>query len=768
MKGKAAKSTENAYFFEGKMCGKEVGGWLVDVDSADYTAKKTSDSDDGGGSSRTPLGINPGKRHRKQPVMGDILRAAADKADVDEEGSETIAPIQFGDMQKKSVLIIGAGMSGLAAGHHLQKRGFNVTILEARDRIGGRVHTDWTLGTAVDLGATFIHGTLGNPLTDVAVAEGVNLYTPSEMHELRRENGKPVSVDTDTDVGSGFKALVEGAEELSKTTEADVSLGVMFERLMEYLPFDPSTGRHKDVMHWYVANLEMPNGAKVHKLSAKHWDLDFASQMKGSHDIIRDGYSTLTHGLARDLKIVKGAVVREVQHDVPVLTPNMDMPNTDTPDTPAGDVEMVGRNGVADDVVLPGAVGAVAAPAEIASVETAVPLAAEVGDGPGATGKPEVEPLTPRRKSVYRGRRGDASRKPVGVRVITKGGEEFIAEHVINTIPLGVLKTGNVIFSPQLPKEKLAAIEDIGFGLLNKVALRFETPFWHDIPIAEAKAKGVEPGPPSDYVGFVSKEHGKYFMFLSLYRATSTPVLVALTSGSHAYTIERNTDFQVVSEAIKCLSKMFGLKEKDSRTRLVDYKVTRWASDQYARGSYSYAAVGTTPEHFLKMAEPVGTTLLFAGEATNRTHPSTVHGAFLSGTREAKRVIRMSEIDAAKKERLVKEILAVEEPLKFKPQMRANGNGAKPRRGRGGGQAGSSRNPRGTGKRPGGANGDTRGGKRQRSSNGRGGGTRGAARGGGRGGRGGSRGANGGRAGSVNGNGRPKRGNGNGPKPRSN
>ena len=73
----------------------------------------------------------------------------------------------------KRIAVIGAGMAGLAAANHLQKLGHNVTVIEGRERIGGRIwtSTQWS-NMPLDLGATWIHGTQGNPLT--ALADGIN------------------------------------------------------------------------------------------------------------------------------------------------------------------------------------------------------------------------------------------------------------------------------------------------------------------------------------------------------------------------------------------------------------------------------------------------------------------------------------------------------------------------------------------------------------------------------------------------------------------
>ena len=57
------------------------------------------------------------------------------------------------------VVIIGAGAAGLAAARWLKERGFNPLVLEARDRVGGRIHTvEMEHGAPVDLGAAYIHG----------------------------------------------------------------------------------------------------------------------------------------------------------------------------------------------------------------------------------------------------------------------------------------------------------------------------------------------------------------------------------------------------------------------------------------------------------------------------------------------------------------------------------------------------------------------------------------------------------------------------------
>lgn len=80
------------------------------------------------------------------------------------------------DPKNKTVVIVGAGISGLAAAKKLKEKGFNVLILEAQDKVGGRLRTNRSLGIAFDEGASWIHGIDGNPITTLAQQAGMNTF----------------------------------------------------------------------------------------------------------------------------------------------------------------------------------------------------------------------------------------------------------------------------------------------------------------------------------------------------------------------------------------------------------------------------------------------------------------------------------------------------------------------------------------------------------------------------------------------------------------
>lgn len=85
------------------------------------------------------------------------------------------------------VIVIGAGVSGLTAAQKLTQRGHRVIVLEGRDRIGGRVWTDRTMGVPLDLGAAWFHSRADNPLVKVAKGLGMELvetrWTDTSMHD---------------------------------------------------------------------------------------------------------------------------------------------------------------------------------------------------------------------------------------------------------------------------------------------------------------------------------------------------------------------------------------------------------------------------------------------------------------------------------------------------------------------------------------------------------------------------------------------------------
>src|SRR6185436_16299522 len=108
------------------------------------------------------------------------------------------------------VIVIGAGIAGLAAARTLADAGASVVVLEARDRIGGRVWTDRSLGVPIDLGASWIHGVEGNPITELARAAGApTLPTDWDDFALFDHDGTRVSKGDLKELGDAFEQVME-------------------------------------------------------------------------------------------------------------------------------------------------------------------------------------------------------------------------------------------------------------------------------------------------------------------------------------------------------------------------------------------------------------------------------------------------------------------------------------------------------------------------------------------------------------------------------
>ncbi|KAI0489964.1 hypothetical protein F4859DRAFT_463047 [Xylaria cf. heliscus] len=95
-----------------------------------------------------------------------------------------------GSKVKPKVGIIGAGLAGLRCAEVLGSHGIDTTILEARDRIGGRVYQESFLGRSVDMGASWVHGTINNPIVDRAKTTCTSLSLLDDSTLVYDSHGK--------------------------------------------------------------------------------------------------------------------------------------------------------------------------------------------------------------------------------------------------------------------------------------------------------------------------------------------------------------------------------------------------------------------------------------------------------------------------------------------------------------------------------------------------------------------------------------------------
>ncbi|XP_066922413.1 lysine-specific histone demethylase 1A-like isoform X2 [Clytia hemisphaerica] len=495
------------------------------------------------------------------------------------------------------ILVIGAGMSGLTASRQLKSFGFEVVTLEARERVGGRVATFRQGPFIADLGAMVVTGLGGNPVTVISNQVDVKLTKIRQRCPLYECNGQMVRKDKDELVEREFNRLLESTSYLSHVLgfnalfQKPLSLGNAIELVIKDVT-DEFTVRSKqrDLLQLFKEHDGYAEKQKELETKIKDYEENPPS----------DVYLSL-----RDRQILDWHLANlEFANATPLSA--LSLKHWDQDD----DFEFTGSH------------------MTVSNGFSCIPAALAEGL--------DIRLNTAVRNVKY-------TRQGVEVVGVTnKNGiptsQTFKADAVLCTLPLGVLKHKNppsIHFNPPLPDWKTGAMDRMGFGNLNKVILCFDRVFWN----SSTNLFG--------HVASTTSNRGELFLFWSIYKA---PVLLALVAGEAANKLETYSDDVIIGRALTVLKGIFGSNNVPQPKETI---VTRWKSDEWSRGSYSFVAAGSSGNDYDIMAAPVvpppppekpvipGSNiprLFFAGEHTIRNYPATVHGALLSGLREAGRI----------------------------------------------------------------------------------------------------------------------------------
>ena len=339
---------------------------------------------------------------------------------------------QVGELARSGakVAVLGAGAAGLACARELIDSGFEVQLLEARDRAGGRVWSEEIAGVPAEMGASWIHGVRGNPLTEIADDAGV----------------ERIAFDYDT----GFTSARQRIAGQADAREVGRALNSFNWRSADSFTTPLSAlfpQRRTPGLQWAInSEISQEYGADPEGLSV--FATEEGDYLRGGDALLAGSYQRLIVDAAGELPLKLNTVVKAVEY----------------------------------------------------------------GSG--------------------------------GVEVLDDGGGRTAADFAVVTVPIGVLQRGSIRFSPALPPRTREGIGALGLGLLDKLWLAFDEPFWD---LDTELISWIDPARPGRWAEWVNGQ-----------RAFGKPVLLGFNGGAEAWRVARQGDRAVVASGMEALDGMFG------------------------------------------------------------------------------------------------------------------------------------------------------------------------------------------------------------------
>lgn len=224
------------------------------------------------------------------------------------------------------VIVIGAGIAGLAAAHSLAGLGADVVVLEARDRIGGRIWTsDHWADAPVDLGASWIHGSGANPITALAEQAGARTVATSyESSTDYRSDGRPFD-DATSDAFDRLQKDVAAAlssfqdDGFRDDDGSDRSVRAVVERSLHWPAL---SGGDRDLVAHLLNNYEQEYSGSTSELSAHYFDDD--AELVGDDVLFPAGFRAISEFLANGLPVRTGHVVTRIEWNTTAVTVHTD------------------------------------------------------------------------------------------------------------------------------------------------------------------------------------------------------------------------------------------------------------------------------------------------------------------------------------------------------------------------------------------------------------------------------------------------------------
>ncbi|KAM8711412.1 hypothetical protein ACLKA7_000535 [Drosophila subpalustris] len=482
------------------------------------------------------------------------------------------------------IVIVGAGASGIACATKLLEYGFpNVLVLEAEDRLGGRIHTIPFGANVIDLGAQWCHGEQDNIVHELA-----------SKHDLLESTG-PVYENYQC-VRSNREVLPDNVANRLKAIVGDS----LVTRQLELRHCSGSLGSY--LANKFYEMLRRPENSDIDQIIADEF---FENYKKFENSV--EASDTLDEVSGR-------GYLNYWECEGDILLNWKDK----------GFVELL-------RLLM-----------RSRETETETDL-----------GVLEQRVLFNRQVNHINWNRNDAR-----VELQLSNGETLLADHVILTVSLGVLKAQHFqLFEPPLPLEKQRAVQGLAFGTVNKIFVEFPEAFW-----------------PEHWTGFTllwreqdlkdirHTEQAWLEDVFGFYRVSYQPhVLAGWIINAHGRHMETLPEAEVRAGCMYLFRRFLNWQIPEP----LNFRTSAWFTNAHFRGSYSFRSMDTerlgtgaselaqpltvvtmTPQSKDKISPSQSQSrsrcdrpiVLFAGEATSEHYYSTVHGAVEAGWREAQRL----------------------------------------------------------------------------------------------------------------------------------
>ncbi|KAL3278029.1 hypothetical protein HHI36_013370 [Cryptolaemus montrouzieri] len=492
---------------------------------------------------------------------------------------------------KYKVIIIGGGIAGLSAAYHLTKNGMNdFILLEAKNRLGGRIVQIRMGNERVELGANWIHGVLGNPIYELAMHYGlVDIMQIPKPHKLvaSTEKGKQVPFQVLREVYEAYLCFLRRCEEyfISQYLPPDgidsVGQHIRLEISMYLDKIKDTEDRHlRELLFDCLLKRETCISGCDDMNEIDLLELGTYTELQGGNIVLPGGYSSILKPFCQD--IPSENILCE--HPVSLIKWNSSNGN-DSDDSDKTVIDDTQKSATVSN-----------------SSESVLDLLTSIE--------------------------------------VTSNNKKWYGDHVICTIPLGVLKhKAKTLFQPQLPEYKLEAIDRLLFGVVDKILLEYDRPFLNpnitEVLLLWEPEKSTNCTKPD-----LSKTwYKKIYSFSKI----SETLLLGWISGKEAEYMESLSNDIIINVCTDILRKFLNDPFIPKPKSCI---CTSWGSQQYTRGSYTAIAVGASQVDIECLAQPLYADesetkpiVLFAGEHTHSNFYSTVHGAYLTGRTAAQAVL---------------------------------------------------------------------------------------------------------------------------------